>query len=205
MNCECPRNVTEVAVEKHTKSALHVAAENGHKVSCVSSSITSPHPTRLLTPRHPNPSLLQGCVEALIAAGANLEAEDPQTGNTALHLAARRGHTACVKVLLKFGKDVCTRENNGGCLPLHAAAKGGHAAALKILLASAGAADARDNAGCTALHISAMEGHETCLTCLLEKSDVMAEVGELGTKAVDWARLRWGEHILNNTKLVLMC
>lgn len=47
------------------------------------------------------------------AAGAPVDALDPQGGNTALHYAAQYGHAEAVDCLLKAGASLTTRNQHG--------------------------------------------------------------------------------------------
>jgi hypothetical protein len=52
-------------------------------------------------------------VQALLKAGANIEAKEGEYGNTSLHEASARVHPAVVQTLLERGSDVAAGNNNG--------------------------------------------------------------------------------------------
>ena len=60
-------------------------------------------------------------IEALIALGANVNAQDHE-GNTPLHVATRTRHTSIAQTLLKSGAnteiadEVTIKKNNAGCV-----------------------------------------------------------------------------------------
>jgi uncharacterized protein len=94
----------------------------------------------------------QGDVKTGIAQldeGADVNARDCD-GDTALMLAAERGHIELVKVLLKNGADV-NAENLNGETALMRAAENDRAAAVKILLAHHANCDAGDIINCRPL------------------------------------------------------
>uniref|UniRef100_A0A672I688 Cyclin-dependent kinase inhibitor 2C (p18, inhibits CDK4) n=1 Tax=Salarias fasciatus TaxID=181472 RepID=A0A672I688_SALFA len=64
-------------------------------------------------------------VEALLAAGANPNLQDPACGLTVLHDAAVTGFRCTVRALLDHGADA-NLVDEWGNLPLHLAAKEGH-------------------------------------------------------------------------------
>jgi ankyrin repeat protein len=63
-------------------------------------------------------------VRLLLEKGADVEAKD-NSGWTALHYAARRGHEAVVRLLLEKGVDVEAKTSNGW-MALRGAANSGH-------------------------------------------------------------------------------
>lgn len=75
-------------------------------------------------------------VEAALAEGAELASGDGTFGNTALHLAARRGHLDVVELLLSQGADPLANDA-GTMTPLHVAARGGRTKVVRLLLAQA--------------------------------------------------------------------
>jgi RNA polymerase sigma factor (sigma-70 family) len=119
--------------------------------------------------------------------------------DTALHTAARWGHTEVMELLVTRGADVHARCGAGdhgddGCTPLRSAAKRGHREAVELLAArgahfdlfSAAALgnvaqltflldsthspiDAADTYGATPLHAAVIGGHAEAATCLLDR------------------------------------
>ncbi|CAL2049310.1 unnamed protein product [Caenorhabditis brenneri] len=62
----------------------------------------------------------------LIALGADVNYPDPQTGDTALHVAAREGNSNQVELLFLYGADIMA-QNKDGLLPYIVARDAGHA------------------------------------------------------------------------------
>ena len=93
----------------------------------------------------------------------------------ALHVAARRGHTATVKQLIQRGADV-NRANEDGWTPLHYAAWRGHTDIINILWTtmrnqhceSQQGVDVNqvDDYGWTPLHDAAWHGHTEIVNIL---------------------------------------
>lgn len=98
-------------------------------------------------------------VQALIAAGSDLQAQDTNLGATPLHLAAAHNENpAIVQALLAVGADLQAQDTILGATPLHmAAAHTRNAAVVQALLAAGADANAKDRAGDTALYYAA--GH----------------------------------------------
>jgi len=83
-------------------------------------------------------------VRALLAAGADPERGDDESGETPLHFAAAGGHTAIVTLLIQAGAQPDTPDHRG-IPPLVGAAQNGHAEVVRALLehrARAGIQDA---------------------------------------------------------------
>lgn len=90
-------------------------------------------------------------VEALLDTGAPAEASN-KAGNTPLHFAAQKGHSAIVAPLAKAGAKV-DQASRTGFTPLHLAAQNGHAGVVGALLALGHPADQPSNDGSTPLHL----------------------------------------------------
>jgi len=87
--------------------------------------------------------------------------------NTALNLAANKGHADVVRKLLAAGAEVDTRDQINKT-PLHNAACWGHADVVKILLAAGADKDAKESErGFTALIYAAGNGYSTVVQMLL--------------------------------------
>uniref|UniRef100_UPI001C60E4DD ankyrin repeat domain-containing protein n=1 Tax=Endozoicomonas acroporae TaxID=1701104 RepID=UPI001C60E4DD len=86
-------------------------------------------------------------------------------GDTALHEAARQGHTETVNALLEI---VAKEKTNDGQTALHKAAEKGHTEAIqKLLTIDPSLAKEKDNNGRTALHAAALKGHTEAIQTLL--------------------------------------
>jgi uncharacterized protein len=112
-------------------------------------------------------------VRALVRSGADVDARD-RHGQTALMLAAHRGHRSIVELLVESGADLnVTAKYNLSALMLAIVA--GHVP-IALLLVSAGAdrslrgTGAPGFAGKTALHLAVARGMEE-LSAALERAD----------------------------------
>lgn len=84
-----------------------------------------------------------------IAAGTDLNAIDEQDyGQTALHVALRKGHIDITKTLLTAGADVRVKTARG-MTPLHLAAEEGHAKVIELLITKGANVNAKDGSGKT--------------------------------------------------------
>ncbi|GLH16335.1 Palmitoyltransferase Hip14, partial [Gryllus bimaculatus] len=86
---------------------------------------------------------LRCVVQALLAAGANLEARDVTWGATALHWAANSDHLRVVQALLAAGADPRSVRPDGLTALMHPAERG-HADVVRLLLASGVDVNARN-------------------------------------------------------------
>jgi len=146
-----------VAADQDGESALTVAAHEGHTAA----------------------------VDALVAAGANVNAKD-KDGITPLMSAASSNRAGAVRALLAKGASV-NETNNDGATALVAAAYGGHVQAAEALLGGGADTALRDRAGRTALMASALGGNEAVTALLLErKADPQLE-DENGMNALVYA------------------
>ncbi|CAL1146636.1 unnamed protein product [Cladocopium goreaui] len=134
-------------------------------------------------------------VEALLAAGASVEAKDddgrgPQRrdGDEPLAMAAAEGHLEVVEALLAAGASVEAR-GSVGRTPLHDAAKRGHTAAVEQLLAAGAAVDAANNEGRTPLHYAAFNGHAAVVEQLLAAGAAVDAANNEGRTALHWAAI----------------
>ncbi|XP_014278502.1 putative ankyrin repeat protein RF_0381 [Halyomorpha halys] len=72
-------------------------------------------------------------VEALLNRGASVDATDDARGNTALHLAAKKGYLKIAEILLKHGHKIDIK-NNDGKTPLDEAIEGRHSSIINLLI-----------------------------------------------------------------------
>ena len=144
-------------------TALHLAAEGGHRA----------------------------VAQALVAAGAAVDAGTRIGGYTSLHVAARAGHGAVVLSLLEAGADPNARTTNTGVTALHlAAAATGGRSAVAALLDHGADPDARErSAGQTPLFFAAAANRADAVTALLaaggDPGIATAVVDVLPTLALD--------------------
>ena len=120
-----------------------------------------------------------------LASGAPAAARG--RGETALHLAARRGRLAELKALLAAGADPNARNGAAKETPLHFAAKRGRASALKALLAAGADPNARDRRGEAPLHWAAGEGHGPLVAALLAAGADPKAPNKHGETPLHWA------------------
>lgn len=101
-------------------------------------------------------------VKLLVEAGVELDYQDDQ-GETALHLAARFGHTECAKILLEEHDgqqaDMEIAESSFGWTPLFIACVDGHIEIVRILIAANAVLEGLDTSGWTAKEHAALRGH----------------------------------------------
>jgi ankyrin repeat protein len=97
-------------------------------------------------------------VERLIAAGANVNAKDNNSG-TALIWASARGHEGVVQALLDKGAEVNAKDNNGRTALMFASLNGSKVA-VQALLSKGAEANARAKDGNTASMLASQKGHK---------------------------------------------
>ena len=128
----------------------------------------------------------RGRVEALLAAGADVNAAQPD-GMTALHWAAYRDDLEAARKLLRAGADV-TAENRYGVTPLTPACINGNGAMVELLLAAGADANTSSSGGETVLQLAARTGEIAPVRALLARgAEVNAVAGETGQTALMWA------------------
>jgi uncharacterized protein len=112
----------------------------------------------------------------------NVEWRSPKD-ESALMLAAFRGHTELVRKLIKRDADV----NKPGWTPLHYAATGGHLDVIKLLLEEHAYIDAESPNKTTPLMMAAEYGSTAAVKLLLDEGADPRLRNELGLSAVDFA------------------
>ena len=105
--------------------------------------------------------------EALLGAGADVNAPIAKGGYTPLMLASISGSTELVKSLLDHGAMV-NAKNPGGVTALMIAAANNHSGVAELLLKSGAEIDARSQDGRTALSIAQAANHEAMVKLLQE-------------------------------------
>lgn len=73
------------------------------------------------------------CVKLLLVAGADHASRTDDGGQTALHLAAAKGHAVCTMLLMDAGADACALDG-AGITPLEAAERAGNAACADAIV-----------------------------------------------------------------------
>ena len=131
-------------------------------------------------------------LEALLAAGADMEARDEEDGATAFHWACNSGRLECARALAAAGCDVAAASTEGGTALMLAANKG-HPAVVAWLLGEGGAAEmmeARDKDGDTAFLEACgcdeglTEGQLKCAQALMAAGCDVAAVSSDGSTAL---------------------
>ncbi|KAI9744933.1 MAG: Glycerophosphocholine phosphodiesterase [Claussenomyces sp. TS43310] len=101
-------------------------------------------------------------VRLLVEAGVDVNWQD-ETGETALHVAARFGHEECTKILLdgtnEQKADIDLAEKSFSWTPLHVACVDGHLPIVELLIAAGAALKKPDASGWTAMEHAALRGH----------------------------------------------
>ena len=101
-------------------------------------------------------------VQLLTEVGVDINYQD-DTGETALHIAARFGHTECANILLssagRLKANTELTEKTFGWTPLHVASVDGHLDIVKVLISADADLDKGDMSGWTAREHAALRGH----------------------------------------------
>ncbi|XP_063668633.1 ankyrin repeat domain-containing protein 6 isoform X17 [Pan troglodytes] len=128
----------KVAVTKHGRTPLHLAANKGHLP----------------------------VVQILLKAGCDLDVQD-DGDQTALHRATVVGNTEIIAALIHEGCAL-DRQDKAGNTALHLACQNSHSQSTRVLLLAGSRADLKNNAGDTALHVAAALNHKKVAKILLE-------------------------------------
>ncbi|XP_055289167.1 ankyrin repeat domain-containing protein 6 isoform X3 [Moschus berezovskii] len=191
----------KVAVTKHGRTPLHLAANKGHlsvvqillKAGCDLDVQDDGDQTAL------HRATVVGNTEviaALIQEGCALDRQD-KDGNTALHEASWHGFSQSAKLLVKAGANVLAK-NKAGNTALHLACQNSHAQSTRVLLLGGSRADLKNNAGDTALHIAAALNHKKVVKILLEAGADGTIVNNAGRTPLETARYH------NNPEVALL-
>lgn len=111
---------------------------------------------------------------------------ESEIGDTALHIAADRGHPNVIKVLQKHRADFSLRDK-AGLTALHRAVKANHLDTVVALLEAGSSVDSRKHDGSTALHLAASEGNCKMLELLVENGSTVQATNHHGKSAADLA------------------
>ena len=117
-------------------------------------------------------------VKALARAGADVNAKETWSGQTALMWAAAEGDSAMASTLLELGADLRARSNGGTTAFQFAVRKGDMPTVQAMLAAGADVNDKRPGDFATPLLVAIINGHEDLVDLLLDKgADPNAEGG----------------------------
>ncbi|XP_049753243.1 ankyrin repeat domain-containing protein 6 isoform X2 [Loxodonta africana] len=177
----------KVAVTKHGRTPLHLAANKGHlsvvhillKAGCDLNVQDDGDQTAL------HRATVVGNTEiiaALIQEGCALDRQD-KDGNTALHEASWHGFSQSAKLLVKAGANVLAR-NKAGNTALHLACQNSHVQSARVLLLGGSRADLKNNAGDTCLHVAARYNHLSIIRLLLSAFCSVHEKNQAGDTAL---------------------
>ncbi|KAE8453559.1 hypothetical protein EG329_010420 [Mollisiaceae sp. DMI_Dod_QoI] len=112
-------------------------------------------------------------VKLLVDAGVDINWQD-ETGETALHVAARFGHADCAQILLEgtpYQKaDFELTENHFSWTPLHVACVDGYISIVELLIAAGADLNKPDASGWTGREHAALRGHMVIAKRLLEET-----------------------------------
>ncbi|NXP47971.1 ANKR6 protein, partial [Heliornis fulica] len=189
----------KVAVTKHGRTPLHLAAHKGHlhvvqvllKAGCDLDIQDDGDQTAL------HRAAVVGNIDViatLIQEGCALDRQD-KDGNTALHEACWHGFSQSAKVLVKAGANVLAK-NKAGNTPLHLACQNSHSQSTRVLLLGGSRADFKNNAGDTCLHVAARYNHLPIVRVLLSAFCSVHEKNQAGDTALHLAAA------LNHRKVV---
>ncbi|XP_074253803.1 ankyrin repeat domain-containing protein 6 isoform X4 [Saimiri boliviensis] len=177
----------KVAVTKHGRTPLHLAANKGHlpvvqillKAGCDLDVQDDGDQTAL------HRATVVGNTEiisALIHEGCALDRQD-KDGNTALHEASWHGFSQSAKLLVKAGANVLAK-NKAGNTALHLACQNSHSQSTRVLLLAGSRADLKNNAGDTCLHVAARYNHLSIIRLLLSAFCSVHEKNQAGDTAL---------------------
>ena len=107
-------------------------------------------------------------VRKAISSGANVNAFDMRSGNTALMWAAYKGHEDVARTLIKQGAKVNERSMDGKRTALLMAAYNGHGNVITLLLKNGASYRDKNDRGDSILSIASYQGHDSIIDLLLE-------------------------------------
>nr|KAF6340936.1 ankyrin repeat domain 6 [Myotis myotis] len=148
----------KVAVTKHGRTPLHLAANKGHLA----------------------------VVQILLKAGCDLDVQD-DGDQTALHRAAVVGNTEVISALTQEGCAL-DRQDKDGNTALHEASWHGFSQSVKLLVKAGANVLAKNKAGDTALHVAASLNHKKVVKILLEAGADVTIVNNAGQTPLETAR-----------------
>ncbi|KAI2610668.1 glycerophosphodiester phosphodiesterase GDE1 [Hypoxylon fragiforme] len=118
-------------------------------------------------------------VRMLVEAGVDINWQD-ETGETALHIAARFGHAECAKILLEGSAEQKANlelaEKSFAWTPLHISAVDGHLPVAELLVEAGAEVGKMDSFGWTAKEHAALRGHLGIARLLAKFTDTIPVV-----------------------------
>lgn len=133
-------------------------------------------------------------VEFLIAAGADIDAQDNQK-RTPLHLACYDGRRDIVEELISHGANLEARFANG-ITPLFWTVPGGHTEVFELLVKKGADIDVKADNGANLLHSVAMYGQKDMAKILIEKGADVNRTSDDGTAPINYAAARGHKEVL---------
>ena len=125
-------------------------------------------------------------VRALLESGEDVNKEDPELRQTALHHAAYFDKPVTLKALIEAGADVNAQNSDGGT-PLYSAAhEDNPMIVMELIKAGADVNLARPNRA-TPLHMAAQRGHEGCVVALIRDGADVHRRTEMGNTSIKFA------------------
>lgn len=162
----------ENAVSADGKTALHLATERGHR-KCIKLLFAHRADSKIAdrngaTCLHVavGTATDESTIPLLVKHKVDLNFQNTQTGNTALHLAVEWRRPRIILFLLEKGANIDIG-NNEGLTPLQLAANTDNCEAISLLLQRCAHVEARSLAGPTALQYAAWKGHWTAFDLLI--------------------------------------
>lgn len=141
------------AAEADDMQAVEKALDNGADVSARNDDGRT---ALILAARNASPEVVQ----ALIEAGADVNAGTTASKKTAVMGAARKGHTEIVRILTEAGADVDSRDQNGRTA-LMVASKQGYHEIMTLLIDNGATVDTNDRFGWHTEDYAKMGGDKT--------------------------------------------
>jgi glycerophosphodiester phosphodiesterase len=124
-----------------------------------------------------------GIVEMLVEAGVDINWQD-ETGETALHIAARFGHTECARILIEGSSEQRANleltEKSFAWNPLHISAVDGHFPVAELLINAGINASKPDSFGWTAKEHAALRGHLGVAQLLEPYTNLAPKINDIG-------------------------
>lgn len=160
------------AITADGQTAMHIASHRGHR-KCMKLLFSQKVDLNLVD-QSGAPCLHaavgtaadESTVPLLVKHKANLNFQNPQDGNTALHLAVLSRRPRIILFLLEKGASIDIA-NDEGLTPLQLAANMDNCEAISLLLQHCASVEARSLAGPTALQYAAWKGHWIAFDLLL--------------------------------------